>query len=132
KSSSDCKGFHLRDCLYNYLGYDVNKATEHEFIDYQSPQYVMSCHAPYPNIGFAAGPYSEPAGYQDNPSDQEPKYNRNGNFTSLQYSDKYVRHAFIRKTAGKKMGFKKFMVLLFVLISLIFPFIPPILYFEGL
>ncbi|CAH8544362.1 unnamed protein product [Schistosoma rodhaini] len=53
--------------------------------------------APYPNIGFAVGPYSEPAGYQDNSSDQEPKYNRNGNFTSLQYSDKYVRHAFIRK-----------------------------------
>lgn len=22
----------------------MNKATEHEFIDYQSPQYVMSCH----------------------------------------------------------------------------------------
>ncbi|CAH8523653.1 unnamed protein product [Schistosoma intercalatum] len=62
---------------------------------YESAANINS--APYPNIGFAAGPYSEPAGYQDNPSDQEPKYNRNGNFTSLQYSDKYVRHAFIRK-----------------------------------
>ncbi|CAH8540710.1 hypothetical protein MS3_00005002 [Schistosoma haematobium] len=62
---------------------------------YESAANINS--APYPNIGFAVGPYSEPAGYQDNPSDQEPKYNRNGNFTSLQYSDKYVRHAFIRK-----------------------------------
>ncbi|XP_018650696.1 putative recs1 protein (responsive to centrifugal force and shear stressprotein 1 protein) [Schistosoma mansoni] len=62
---------------------------------YESAANIHS--APYPNIGFAVGPYSEPAGYQDNSSDQEPKYNRNGNFTSLQYSDKYVRHAFIRK-----------------------------------
>ncbi|KAK4471825.1 hypothetical protein MN116_005218 [Schistosoma mekongi] len=53
--------------------------------------------APYPNIGFAVGPYSDPTEYQNGPSDPEPKHNRDGNFTSLQSSDKYIRHAFIRK-----------------------------------
>ncbi|CAH8550358.1 unnamed protein product [Heterobilharzia americana] len=53
--------------------------------------------APYPTIGYAVGPYSDSTGYQGEPSNEAPKTNRDGPFTNLQYSDKYVRHAFIRK-----------------------------------
>ncbi|CAH8526524.1 unnamed protein product [Heterobilharzia americana] len=53
--------------------------------------------APYPTIGLAVGPYSDSTGYQGEPSNEAPKTNRDGPFTNLQYSDKYVRHAFIRK-----------------------------------
>ncbi|CAH8846384.1 unnamed protein product [Trichobilharzia szidati] len=61
------------------------------------PPYETTNTAPYPTIGFAVGPYSDSTGYQGEPSNPEPKSNRTEPFTSLQYSEKSVRHAFIRK-----------------------------------
>ncbi|CAH8821296.1 unnamed protein product, partial [Trichobilharzia szidati] len=61
------------------------------------PPYETTNTAPYPTIGFAVGPYSDSTGYQGEPSNPEPKSNRAEPFTSLQYSEKSVRHAFIRK-----------------------------------
>ncbi|KAH8877548.1 Protein lifeguard 3 [Schistosoma japonicum] len=52
---------------------------------YESSANIQS--APYPNIGFAVGPYSDP----------EPIHNGDGNFSSLQFSDKSIRRQFIRK-----------------------------------